>query len=313
MNFVKKNLDHIESLRGSKKLSHFLLILLKDIIWVFTYFIPFNIIKIFQDAWHQIVIFVCNFFNRYRDKVSTYYKISFCITCMNRLGHLQKTLRKNIKHNLDYPNVEFILLDYNSADDLQNWIFKNFKEELSSGTLVYYQTKKPENFHMSNAKNIAHNLASGEIVCNLDADNFTGKDFAFYINLMMQKSLDLIGFRKHNFRYINAHIAGCGGRVFLSKANFLKLGGYNENFIGWGHEDLEFKRRAAVLGLVTNDIPHSFLGVINHGNNLRIKNMKVSIKEAEKKNMVLLDEARASDNYYVKNEPIDFTEIKRIK
>lgn len=313
MNFIRKTLDNIESYRGSKKPSHFLLVIIKDIIWVITYFIPFNIIKAVLSIKHKISIFIHNRFDRYRDEVKTYYKISFCITSMNRLGHLKKTLRKNIEFNSAYPNLEFVLIDYNSADGLQEWIFKNFKNELDSGLLVYYRTEKPEHFHMANAKNIAHYLATGDIVCNLDADNFTGKDFAFFINLKMQTTLNSIGFHIENAGYINAYIAGCGGRVFLSKDNFLKLGGYNESFIGWGHEDLEFKHRAKNLGLVVEDIPLSFLGSIGHTNNLRIKNMQFSIKESAQKNLNILEEARTGNDYYIKNEPIDFLEIKRIK
>jgi hypothetical protein len=313
MNFIKKNLKYIESLRGSKKLSDFLLVTIKDIIWVIIYFIPHYINKTFQRIIHHMIFLIFNCFDKYHNKVNTYYKISFCITCMNRTGHLKKTLRKNIKYNLQYPNLEFVLLDYNSADGLKDWVLKNFKKELDSGLLAYYRTEKPKHFHMANAKNIAHYLASGDIVCNLDADNFTGKDFAFYINLIMQKSLNIIGVHIYNLRSIKYHISDCGGRVFISKANFVKLGGYNENFIGWGFEDDEFKQRAIILGLAVKNIPRYFLSVINHNNNLRVKNMEVSIKDSSKKNRKLLEESKLNNNYYIKNKPIDFSEIKRIR
>ena len=43
-------------------------------------------------------------------------QISFCITCMNRLKHLQETLEKNILDNFLVDEVEFVVLDYNSQD-----------------------------------------------------------------------------------------------------------------------------------------------------------------------------------------------------
>lgn len=313
MDFVKKTLDYIEALRGSKKTSHFLLVSIKDVIWFFIYFIPYNIFRTLQNVLLRIVMYIYDYFDRYRDEVATYYKISFCITCMNRSGHLKKTLKMNLHYNVSYPNIEFILLDYNSTDGLQKWIFKKFKKELTSGRLAYYRTEKPKYFHMANAKNIAHNLASGDIICNLDADNFTGKDFAFYINLVMQKSIDIIGIHGKDFNRISAHISDCGGRIFLSKVNFLKLGGYNESFVGWGQEDIEFKKRASLLGLEVEDIPRNFLGSIRHDDSLRSKNMSLSIKESNIKNFKLLEESMSSKNYYVKNEPIDLSEIKRIK
>ena len=49
-------------------------------------------------------------------------QISFCITCMNRLKHLQETLEKNILDNFLVDEVEFVVLDYNSQDGLEEWI-----------------------------------------------------------------------------------------------------------------------------------------------------------------------------------------------
>lgn len=48
-------------------------------------------------------------------------QISFCITCMNRLKHLQETLEKNILDNFLVDEVEFVVLDYNSQDGLEEW------------------------------------------------------------------------------------------------------------------------------------------------------------------------------------------------
>lgn len=315
MKVIKKVLNFIEARRGSKNSLFLLLVLLKDALWVLTYFIPYHIIKFVQSVEHWLIMFICSFLNRYQEKVPVYHKISFCITCMNRLSHLKKTLRRNIKYNLDYPNLEFVLLDYNSADDLQSWTFKKFKKELDQGLLKYYKTEKPKYFHMAKAKNIAHHLATGDIVCNLDADNLTGKDFAFFINSVMQDSLNVIGIHKGGKvnEYFSHHIPGCGGRIFLSKENFLKLGGYNECFIGWGHEDLEFKQRARLLGLSFVAIPKSFLGVIRHSNHVRVKNMPFSIKESFASNMPILEKSYSGNNYEVKNETIDFSEIKLIK
>ena len=49
-------------------------------------------------------------------------KISFCITCMNRLEYLRKTLERNILDNLLEGQVEFVLLDYHSTDGLPEWV-----------------------------------------------------------------------------------------------------------------------------------------------------------------------------------------------
>ena len=93
---------------------------------------------------------------------------------MNRLSHLKKTLEKNICDNLVYENLEFILLDYNSTDGLENWAKNDLKNYIEKGILKYYRTSEPNSFHRSHSRNVAMKLASGDIVCNLDADNFLG-------------------------------------------------------------------------------------------------------------------------------------------
>ncbi len=51
-------------------------------------------------------------------------KISFCTTSMNRLKHLQETLIQNLENNLNTPDleVEFVVLNYNSQDDMHEWM-----------------------------------------------------------------------------------------------------------------------------------------------------------------------------------------------
>lgn len=316
MNFfklTKKTLKFIEGKRYSKNPLFFLLILFKDVFWILFYLIPYNLNNICKAIGNNIIFFTVNLFKKYRKPTKTYFKISFCITCMNRLQHLKKTLRRNIKHNSDYPNLEFILLDYNSNDGLQKWVFKNFKKELLAGTLVYYRTTEPQYFHMANAKNISHLLASGNIVCNLDADNYTGRDFAFFINSTMQSSTDVIGVHQKDTKNNPVFIHGCGGRIFLTKDNFLKLGGYDENFVGWGHEDEDFKIRAYTLGLEKVLIPRIFLFPIPHSHHVREKNMGISMENSRKRNKDILESMRNSGRSYIENKPIDFAKIKRIK
>ncbi len=170
--------------------------------------------------------------------------ISFCTTCMNRLFHLKQTYARNVKDNQNYPGVEFVLVNYNSQDGLHDWARKNLTEYIDRGLVNYYHTDEPDLFHASIAKNLAHKVATGDIVCNLDADNFTGKDFAFYINHQMQREglSTMIQFKK-------APYWGTEGRIVLSKKQFVELGGYDEALAPIGHEDHDLMDRAKAFGL----------------------------------------------------------------
>ncbi len=172
------------------------------------------------------------------------HSISFCTNCMNRLFHLKHTIEENIQNNEDYSEVEFVLVNYNSKDGMHEWVRKHLMKYIESGILNYYYTKEPQYFHMSKAKNLAHKLAKNEIVCNLDGDNFTGKDFAFYINyLFNQHGMDNI------FHFKKDPYWGCEGRIVLSKDNFNKLGGYDESFHPAGHQDHDLIFRGKEIGL----------------------------------------------------------------
>jgi len=174
------------------------------------------------------------------EKVSKYRKISICTTCMNRLEDLKRTLPKNIEDNKDYPNVEFVLLDYNSADGLSNWIKNNMIDYIESGKLVYYKTIEPKYFRMGHSRNVAFKLSTGEIVNNVDADNFIGKGFVDVINKLAELCPERAVFAKGK-RMMH-------GRIGFYKNEFLTLGGYDEDLVGYGFDDHSLIYRAMALG-----------------------------------------------------------------
>ena len=79
-------------------------------------------------------------------------KLAFCITCMNRLSHIQETLVKNMEDNFSPNEVEFILLDYNSTDGLEEWV-KTLQNYIDIGILHYYRTDIPTHYHRSHSRN----------------------------------------------------------------------------------------------------------------------------------------------------------------
>ncbi|HEY3405719.1 MAG TPA: glycosyltransferase family A protein [Ohtaekwangia sp.] len=175
--------------------------------------------------------------------------VSFCTTCMNRLFHLKQTFISSIQDNINYPNVEFVLINYNSQDGLEEWAQKTLKPYIDKGIVNYYRTPEPKSFHISKAKNLAHKVAKGDIVVNLDGDNFAGKDFAFYANYIMQKRGD-----NTIFQFKKAPFWGTEGRIVLMKKYFMELGGYDESLEGIGHEDHDLMDRGKAIGMKYENI-----------------------------------------------------------
>jgi len=202
--------------------------------------------------------------------MSSYHKISFCTTCKGRLHHLKQTLPINLERNSSYPNTEFVLLDYNSEDGLGDWIKENFQSEIASGKLVYALNPEPVHFHMAHAKNMVHRLATGDILVNLDADNYLGRDFAFYINAVFSEFDSVF---LHPPRNKERVIGGCGGRIAVSRQDFLQAGGYDERFSGWSHDDKNLVQRLKAMFLTPHLIDISYLERIRHERAERLANL----------------------------------------
>ncbi|MCL2651165.1 MAG: glycosyltransferase family 2 protein [Candidatus Azobacteroides sp.] len=191
-------------------------------------------------------------------------EIAFCITCMNRLSHIQQTLVQNMENNFLPDKVEFILLDYNSSDGLEEWA-KTLQNYIDIGILHYYRTNVPAHYHRSHSRNMAFRLSDAEIVCNLDADNFLGKGFSEYILQQFIEAKEKM-FMTSNFSSMNIF-----GRFCACRSDFMHIRGYNELLSGYGTEDSDLFNRLIKIGLRQNVFyNNSFCKAIEHSHKERI-------------------------------------------
>jgi hypothetical protein len=192
--------------------------------------------------------------------------VSFCTTCMGRLEHLKSTLPENIAAAEGQP-VEFVLLNYSSPDFCDDWVRQRLHNEIAHGVLSYYRYDGAAYFHHAHAKNLAHRLARGTILCNVDADNYIGRGFTEYL-------LSAFATQSDSFlRGLDTPTGEVFGRLAFKKADFYKLGGYDERLnSGWGHEDGDIIDRAKAIGLKEIYIEEpTFLRFIWHDDNERVK------------------------------------------
>lgn len=171
-------------------------------------------------------------------------KLSFCITCKNRMHQIKKTLPTNLEENfVEKDKIEFVLVDFGSTDGLKDWIVNNFKHELESGYLKYYYTDELPYWHACIAKNTAHYYAKNDIVVNLDCDNYTGNRGGKYvIDQFIADNRVLL----HQF---NEFGDGTYGRIAVFKKYFDKIGGYDESFEPMAFHDTDLLIRMELLGL----------------------------------------------------------------
>jgi hypothetical protein len=195
---------------------------------------------------------------------------------MNRLSHIKETFIRNLLDNINYPRLEFNLLDYNSTDGLHAWAQKELQQYINNGIVNYYRTDEPAYFHRSHSRNMIFKLSTGDIVCNVDADNFCGAGFAHYINKVMSENenyeksflIPARELREESDR--NAY-----GRIAVRRSDFISVKGFDERMDGYGFEDTDFINRLQKLGKtpVLIDEPN-FLKGISHPQSLRISEEK---------------------------------------
>jgi Sulfotransferase domain len=205
-------------------------------------------------------------------KVYTPPRIAFCITCKGRAQHVKLTLPKNLADNADYENCVFVLLDYESPDDLRQYIRAQHSDAIASGKLVVYSFHNGGGpFHMAHAKNMAHRcglLEGADILVNLDADNFTGAGFATYIAEQFKSEPNVFLWSKMVKGVLPR---GINGRMVVSRHAFLNAGGYDEQFNTWSHDDRDFNLRLRRLGYQAQQIHPRYLDAVRHTDKMRFK------------------------------------------
>lgn len=202
-------------------------------------------------------------------------RISLTTPCMGRLEHLRRTLAKNLADNADYPNLEFVLLNYGDRSGLDDWVRGELREHVESGRLVYYHSPDESVWRYAHAKNLALRLAGGEVLCNLDADNFTGHHFAFHLAERLREHDFLVGCHFHRGTFDSSCDQGTGGRVALPRWAFYQAGGHDEAMTGWGFDDRDLCQRLLAQGLRPATVDGRFLRCIEHGDEYRTANQNI--------------------------------------
>lgn len=197
---------------------------------------------------------------------------------MGRLHHLAQTLPSNL---LAAPNCEFVLMDYNSRDGLYEWVRDHLRPYIQQGVVKYCRTNLPKYFVAGHAKNIAHRQASGDILCNLDADNYLVPGFAEHLAWIFANKPNVV------VTSASADVSGnngCCGKIAVRREHFYSVNGYDEGqTLGWGWDDTNFSFRVRMHNSLENwELERKWNQAIDHSNAERVKNYPVkNIQETE--------------------------------
>lgn len=201
------------------------------------------------------------------------YRYSFVIPSYNNLSGLKHCLDALLQ--LDNPTriaYEIIVVDDGSTDETYNYIRATYPYSF----VKCLRLKRDFRSSRARARNSGVREALGEIVNFLDSDIIASKKHLIQLERFYLSDINFVlsGNRSFfsgtqidkkcsdDFRYqIYIHQSFNVGAIrypwattyscnlSISKANFLMLSGFDENFIYWGLEDLELGYRAEMAGL----------------------------------------------------------------
>jgi predicted glycosyltransferase involved in capsule biosynthesis len=172
-------------------------------------------------------------------------KISFCTTCSNRLYQFEKTIDNTYNVVKNNPDTEWVIVNYGSKDNLHQFMLDRLKN--MSNRVVYVNETSGRSWHASCAKNVAHTIASGDVLLNLDCDNFIGNTYSM-IKEEFTNGVEVLHIWSGVYR------DGTYGRIATNKNLFFNIGGYDEKFPPMSGQDCDLLNRAIIYGAKHKEI-----------------------------------------------------------
>lgn len=213
---------------------------------------------------------------------------------MGRLDQLQQTLPAILADNGEFHGLEIVLLDYGSRDGLSDWVKDKFTDYIVSGMLVYLRLENVDYYKHSHSRNVCFLASRGEIVCNVDADNFVPRGFLSHLSSLLHRHPRTCASFREGPR-------GCRGRLAMFRDDFLRVGGYDEEFEGWGYDDKDLRARLILAGCEFERIDPAFAGCLAHDDHRRVANMPSSCqvkRVTSRRNRSLSRIKRARNQFY---------------
>jgi len=150
--------------------------------------------------------------------------------------------------------AEVIVVDYGCGQGTAAWVTQNHPEA------KVVKVEDDPGFCLARARNIGAANASHPFLCFADADTIFKADVGGWFERNAQENI---------LYRCGENVDDLAGFAICGKANFQKIGGYDEAIRGWGHEDTDLYERLGMIGAGRGNLPEGVLDAIRHGNDER--------------------------------------------
>jgi len=190
---------------------------------------------------------------------------------MNRTYDLKKTMPLMIDAANASPPTEIVILDYNSQDDLKEYIdsVTQSKSLEKSNRLTYAKCTGRNYYHMAHARNLSVLASNGEYIIISSCDIIPRLGFLPTIRRIIVEQ-DLVWVHD-GVRFT--------GVIACKKSEFIAAGGYDERFEFYGPEDKDVNARLHRRGLKAGQYREELLGIIDTPKEEKAKNYRVKMSK----------------------------------
>src|SRR6185312_373451 len=208
------------------------------------------------------------------------------VPCMGRLAFLRRTLPVFMRQ----PAMRYCLVDYACPEACGAWVEGSFAAEVAAGRVAIERVTGEAHFHKTRAHNLGARraLAAGaEILCFLDADTLVRAELGAWLAAHAGAGRFLIAARTATGR----HVRSTGGLLVVAAPDFVAAGMFDEDFRGWGGEDVEMRLRLHLgRGLAYGDVPLSLIEPIPHSDAARGRfSATKDIRASERRNRLIVE------------------------
>jgi glycosyltransferase involved in cell wall biosynthesis len=186
--------------------------------------------------------------------------VSAITTCKDLLANLKQTLPRLMAE----PFAEVIVVDYDCPDRTGDWV-----EAACPGVKVVRVTDAPI-FHAAGARNAGGAAASSPWLFFIDADVRIAPGFLARVGPLLAEGALYLG---------EPITLDLWGTMFVTRADFDAVGGYDEAIQGWGSEDEDIVERLELLGCRHARFDGALMDAIPHDNEVRTRHHRIKDPE----------------------------------